>query len=125
MSVIGDRHRLISITLDPRSIGRGNPDQEHERAIAIYDLIETNNFGIPGNDDGPYALVIALHEAKLAYRVHPANIMTTQVYGQVLLASGKDKQGAYNLLRKANKLAPDNAEIAKDYLAARIALSKN
>ncbi len=69
MSVIGDRHRLISINLDPRSIGRGNPDQEHERAIAIYDLIETNNFGIPGNDDGPYAPVIALHEAKLAFDI--------------------------------------------------------
>ena len=66
----------------------------------------------------------AVREAKLAYRVHPANIMTTQVYGQVLLASGKDKVGAYNLLRKANKLAPDNAEIARDYAAARKALGK-
>ena len=66
----------------------------------------------------------AVREAKLAYRVHPANVMTTQVYGQVLLASGKDKQGAHNLLRKANKLAPDNAEIAKDYAAARKALGK-
>ena len=64
----------------------------------------------------------AVREAKLAYRVHPANVMTTQVYGQVLLASGKDKKGAYNLLSKANKLAPDNAEIAKDYAAARKAL---
>ncbi len=67
----------------------------------------------------------AVREAKLAYRVHPANVMTTQVYGQILLASGKDKRGAYNLLRKANKLAPDNAEIAKDYLAARKALGKD
>ena len=66
----------------------------------------------------------ALREAKLAYRVHPANVMTTQVYGQVLLASGKDKQGAYNLLRKANKLAPDNAEIAKDYAIARKTVGK-
>jgi cellulose synthase operon protein C len=66
----------------------------------------------------------AVREAKLAYRVHPANVMTTQVYGQVLLASGKDKQGAYNLLRKANKLAPDNTEIAKDYAAALKALGR-
>jgi cellulose synthase operon protein C len=66
----------------------------------------------------------AVREARLAYRVHPANVMTTQVYGQVLLKSGKDKQGAYNLLRKANKLAPDNKEIEKDYAAARKALKK-
>jgi cellulose synthase operon protein C len=66
----------------------------------------------------------AIREAKLAYRVHPANVMTTKVYGQVLLASRKDKVGAYNLLRKANKLAPDDKEIAKDYAAASKALGK-
>jgi cellulose synthase operon protein C len=66
----------------------------------------------------------AAREAMLAYRVHPANVMTTQVYGKILLTSGKDKKGAYNLLRKANKLAPDNKEIAKDYAAARKALGK-
>ncbi len=66
----------------------------------------------------------AVREAKLAYQVHPANVMTTQVYGQILSQSGKDKKGAYNLLRKANKLAPDNKEIAKDYAAARKALGK-
>jgi cellulose synthase operon protein C len=67
----------------------------------------------------------AVREAKLAYRVHPANVMTTHVYGKILLTSGKDAKGAYNLLRKANKLAPDNKEIAKDYAAARKALPKN
>ena len=66
----------------------------------------------------------ALREAKLAYRVHPANVMTTHVYGQVLLESGKDKNGAYNLLRKANKLVPENKDIAKDYSASRKALGK-
>jgi len=32
--------RLVSVTLDEASIGRANPDVEHERAIAIYDLLE-------------------------------------------------------------------------------------
>ena len=63
------RHRLVSVTLDPKSIGRGNADQEHERAIAIYDLVELNNFGLAGHDGGPYALVIALHESKLAFDI--------------------------------------------------------
>ena len=58
--------RLVAITLDEASIGRGTPDQEHEREIAIYDLIEDNRFALPGHDGGPYALFIALHEAKLA-----------------------------------------------------------
>ena len=56
------RNRLISVTLDEASIGRGNPDQEHERAIAIYDLIEENSFALPGHAGGPYQLHIGLHE---------------------------------------------------------------
>jgi len=58
--------RLIAVALDPASIGRGTPDQEHERNIAIYDLLEANSFGLPAQDRGPYRIVIALHESKLA-----------------------------------------------------------
>ncbi len=60
------RQRLVKVTLDEASIGAGTPDQEHERAIAIYDLIEENSFALPGREGGPYHLHIALHEAKLA-----------------------------------------------------------
>jgi uncharacterized protein (UPF0262 family) len=64
-----DRKKLVAVTLDENSIGRGNADQEHERAIAIYDLVEANTFGVPGHDGGPYELMIALHEAKLAFDI--------------------------------------------------------
>lgn len=61
--------RLIEVTLDEASIGRGTPDQEHEREIAIYDLIEENSFALVGHDGGPYKLLLALHEAKLAFDI--------------------------------------------------------
>ena len=64
-----DRKKLVAVTLDENSIGRGNADQEHERAIAIYDLVESNTFGVPNHDGGPYELMIALHEAKLAFDI--------------------------------------------------------
>ena len=64
-----DRKKLVAVTLDENSIGRGNADQEHERAIAIYDLVESNTFGVPGHEGGPYELMIALHEAKLAFDI--------------------------------------------------------
>ena len=51
-----DRNRLVAVTLDESSIGRSSPDVEHERAIAIYDLIEENSFAPVGHDGGPYAL---------------------------------------------------------------------
>jgi uncharacterized protein (UPF0262 family) len=64
-----DRNRLISVTLDEASIGRGAADQEHERQIAIYDLIDENCFVLPGRDAGPYGLNISLQEAKLALEI--------------------------------------------------------
>ena len=36
-------NRIIAVTLDEESIGRSGPDIEHERAIAIYDLVEKNS----------------------------------------------------------------------------------
>jgi uncharacterized protein (UPF0262 family) len=61
--------RLISVTLDENSIGRGSADQEHERAIAVYDLIEENSFSLVGHDGGPYALAISLVDARLVFDV--------------------------------------------------------
>jgi cellulose synthase operon protein C len=66
----------------------------------------------------------ALREARLAYRIHPANLLVTHVYGQILLKSGKYPKAANDLLRKANKLAPDRKDIAKDYAAAQKAMKK-
>ena len=57
--------KLVAVTLDDSSIGRGAPEQEHERAIAIYDLIESNSFAIPGHDGGPYALQVGLRSNQL------------------------------------------------------------
>jgi uncharacterized protein (UPF0262 family) len=65
--------RLISVTLDENSIGRGSADQEHERAIAVYDLIEENSFCLVGHDGGPYALAISLVDARLVFDIRDAN----------------------------------------------------
>lgn len=64
-----ERCRLIAVTLDEASIGRGNPDQEHERAIAIYDIVEENYFALPNYEGGPYALHIALVDKKLCLEI--------------------------------------------------------
>jgi uncharacterized protein (UPF0262 family) len=63
------RRRIVNVRLDEGSIGRGSPDQEHERAVAIYDLIEANRFAVEGHDGGPYDLTLALVERKLAFQV--------------------------------------------------------
>jgi uncharacterized protein (UPF0262 family) len=50
--------RLVSVVLDEASIGRSTADKEHERQIAIYDLLEENSFSLPGHNAGPYGLKI-------------------------------------------------------------------
>jgi uncharacterized protein (UPF0262 family) len=70
----GNRARLLAVTLDEASIGRGNPDQEHERAIAIYDIVEANSFSIPDHDGGPYAVRLALVENKLSFEISTADV---------------------------------------------------
>jgi uncharacterized protein (UPF0262 family) len=67
------RNRLVSVTLDERTLGLGSPDQQHERAVAVYDLIEQNHFELPDRDDGPYALNITLIERKLSLDIKRAD----------------------------------------------------
>ena len=61
-------NRLVAVSLDEGSIARGNPDQEHERAIALFDILEDNVFAIPGRE-GPYALTLGLVENKLSFAI--------------------------------------------------------
>lgn len=70
---MSDSHRLIGVTLDETSLGRGGPDQEHERAVAIYDLVERNSFVLPDFDGGPYLVHLALVERRLAFEIKQAD----------------------------------------------------
>ncbi len=63
--------RLVAVTLDEGSIGRGNPDQEHERAIAIYDIVEQNAFTVPGDAAETYHLHLGIVENRLAFEIRP------------------------------------------------------
>jgi uncharacterized protein (UPF0262 family) len=65
----GRTSRLIDVVLD-ETIGRSTPDVEHERAVAIYDLVEENEFQ-PTNDaiGGPYKLKLSLVEQRLVFAV--------------------------------------------------------
>ena len=64
----GPQSRLIAVTLDDASIGRASPDIEHERAVAIYDLVEENSFALPDHA-GPYKLVLAIANQRLVFDI--------------------------------------------------------
>ena len=63
------RQRLVAVTLDEQTIGRSNPDIEHERQVAIYDLLERNSFAPAGHDGGPYVLNLSITGSRLAFDI--------------------------------------------------------
>jgi len=58
--------RLRAIVLDEGSLASASRDQEHERQVAIFDLLEQNYFRPEGAKGGPYDLRIALIDNRLA-----------------------------------------------------------
>jgi uncharacterized protein (UPF0262 family) len=56
--------RIIDIELDERSILKRNADIEHERRVAIFDLLEGNRFAANGHD-GPYRVKLRVEESRL------------------------------------------------------------
>jgi uncharacterized protein (UPF0262 family) len=65
----GSGYRLSDIVLDD-TIGRSTPDVEHERAVAIFDLIEENSFEPVGHGGGPYKLNLSLVDTRLVLTIH-------------------------------------------------------
>jgi uncharacterized protein (UPF0262 family) len=64
-----NQKRLVAVTLDEASIGRSNPDVEHEREVAIYDLLERNLFAPVGHAGGPYALHLSVDGNRLVFDI--------------------------------------------------------
>jgi uncharacterized protein (UPF0262 family) len=54
------KQRLVNVILDEETLARRKPEVEHERAVAIYDLIEENHFAPVGDYQGPYILHVRL-----------------------------------------------------------------
>ena len=63
------RQRLAAVTLDEQTIGRSSPDVEHEREVAIYDLLEQNSFAPVDHEGGPYALHLSVNGNRLAFDI--------------------------------------------------------
>ncbi len=61
----GTDQRVVRITLDERSVVRRNADIEHERAVAIFDLLEENSFILAGGTPGPFHLTLGIEENRL------------------------------------------------------------
>lgn len=77
MSASAKNSRLIEVVLDEATIGRANADVEHERAVAIFDLIEENSFNPAGHEpegkNGEYKLALGVIEQRLVFTITDKN----------------------------------------------------
>ncbi len=75
---------LIAVKLDEHSFGRGHPDIEHERQIAIFDLLEDSVFSIPSHPQGPYALNISLVDNRLVLAISTQSLDNPPIATHIL-----------------------------------------
>jgi uncharacterized protein (UPF0262 family) len=62
-------NRIIEITLDETSLGRNTAEVDHERQVAIFDILESNSFSLDEGPEGPYRLRLAIIEKRLCFEV--------------------------------------------------------
>lgn len=63
-------NRICQIELDEKSIIRRSTEIEHERRVAIFDLLETNHFApkipLPNDYPGPFHVTLRMEDNRLA-----------------------------------------------------------
>ena len=74
---------LCGVTLDECTLVRRSREIEHEREIALYDLLESNNFRPAGSPGGPYRLLLGVERTRLTFDIRLAD---DESHGRVILS---------------------------------------
>jgi uncharacterized protein (UPF0262 family) len=61
--------RIVHLSLDDPALVARNPDLEHERRVAIFDILESNHFALVDGPDGPYRLQLSLSDRGIVFAV--------------------------------------------------------
>jgi uncharacterized protein (UPF0262 family) len=137
-------HKVIDIVLDEANIVRLNADIDHERRVAIFDLLEDNFFKPVGSPHGPYRLHLLIVDNRLVFDVRRED---DSALGKVMLALSpfrrivKDYFAICDSYFDAIKHAPpsqieaidmgrrglhnDGAELLRERLAGKIEIDTN
>ncbi|MFO1186119.1 MAG: UPF0262 family protein [Alphaproteobacteria bacterium] len=75
--------RIAEILFDEGTNLAPGPEAEHERAIAIFDLLEENFFRPEGSGGGPYKLILGLEENRLVFDIR---LFDDTGHGRLLLS---------------------------------------
>lgn len=78
--------RIAAIAIDSRSIVRWGAEVEHERSVAIFDLLERNSFRLVDGFAGPYALLLSLRDSNIVVDVRRHDEDTNRHSAEINLA---------------------------------------
>ena len=67
-------NRLIRVDIDDSAMPPASAEALQERRVAVYDLLEDNNFDLPGREGhvvppGPYGLKLAIRDGRLVFDI--------------------------------------------------------
>lgn len=65
----GSDQRIANLSLDDASVVYRSRDVEHERTVAIYDLLEQNHFAPVSGAKGPFDLRLAIEENRIVFDI--------------------------------------------------------
>jgi uncharacterized protein (UPF0262 family) len=137
---------IVRMVLDERSFLRRRPEVEHEREVALFDLMEENTFILQGPDAAPppYHLRLGLSEDRLVFDVRDAAetpqrqivlalkpfrmlikdyFLVCENYFNAIKASSPSQIEAIDMGRRA--LHNEGAMLLKDRLAEQVELDRD
>jgi uncharacterized protein (UPF0262 family) len=136
--------RIAKITLDERTVVRRNADIEHERAVAIFDLLEENSFAPAGDEPGPFHLHLGIEENRLVLDIRSTEeapvdrvlvplqpfrgivkdyFLICESYFNAIRTASPSRIEAIDMGRRA--LHNEGSELLRERLADRVAVDLN
>jgi uncharacterized protein (UPF0262 family) len=136
--------RITKITLDEHSVVRRNADIEHERAVAIFDLLEENSFELTSGVAGPFHVHLAIEENRLVLDVRSTAeeslermllpltpfrgivkdyFLVCESYFQAIRSASPSRIEAIDMGRRA--LHNEGSELLRERLAERVGIDLN
>ena len=101
---MSEKQRIVNIFLDEKSLVRRAAHVEHERKVAVYDLLEDNHFAPVGDDRGPYTLHLGIENNRLVFDIR---------------TEGGDKLDRFTLpLNSFRKIVKDYFMVCESYFEA-------
>lgn len=71
---IDNDHYIVEINIDADSLPATSPEMQHERRVAIFDLLEENQFRPLDSSNGPYIVNLILEDSRrLVFDVKRSN----------------------------------------------------